>query len=213
MVKKSKHNRFRDNRGRFTSEYTFSQLWKRNLVTGKYSNGKRIRIKKSKFINDATKNYEIRRDEKRKASVRKRIKVQKITGKKITKSEKPPEDVTVGPRGGLKRTQPFERPVETYVRFGFATRRVSGSDGPAGRGAALIPGKVSFRDALKLTRPDSFFYIWEDLGIRDMIESNELTLLPDSGVHYFLQYADQYGFKYMVPGSEIRYDGYAMLNI
>lgn len=187
---------FRDERGRFVSEYNFAILWERGFVSRKNANFQ-IRNKRH-FIEEVIRNYEIRRDQKRLKRQTNRRKREKTTGHKLETPKEEVEVVEVGPRGAQKQTfleQPKE--WETYVRYGYAAR--DNSRVINGRGAALIPGKVSFEDALSLTRPEPFWPNWEQDKV--FIEVNGLFLSDDSGIEFHWQYRDRWGFAHVDPHS------------
>lgn len=205
--------RFRDKRGRFVSAYVYSLMLRDKKVKLKDAFGKPLGISRQEFIVRAKKSQSVKKAKARDKARYERKKKEKILGIKIVKPEVEPVTEVIGPRGGVTVEQPKRGSIETYVRYGYATRRDSGSDGPSARGAVVVSGEYSLKDVLAFTKPNNFYRGWIQLGHRADILEGVLTLLSGSGIHYQLQRRDAFNNVRLVAGSEQRLDGNSMLDV
>jgi hypothetical protein len=209
-----KRELFRNDAGQFVNKYTFARLLEEGFVTKKHTN---VYIKnKRSFIRKTIQEWEIARSKKYKQHYKSKRRRQKDTGHKIEKPAEAPEVVEVGERGGIKRIlEPEKKIYETYIRWGYASGKVPGESRVfSGRGAAVIPGVVSLGRALWLTLPRDFWGNWIGGEMhRDRFLSGEVFMAPGSGVHYYIQFESEFGFKFTAKGTEVKYDMEDMLDL
>jgi hypothetical protein len=177
----------------------------------KYADGRKINQKRRIFIDSAVRERNVSLEKKRLRASYAKHKREKATGHKIVGGA-PTEEIIVGPHGKQTKVKRIGV-LETYVRYGYLTRRRNGSDGPASRGAVVLTGGFTLRRSLELTNPDSFFYGWLNMGVRADIISGELELLPGSGIHYQMQRRGKDNGVWQEPDTERRIEERDMLNV